>query len=107
MTTKAVRELDRASSRIAGDFRNMIADGEDLMAAAATASGEEFTLARTKFEDRLRHAKTTLADLSRPVLDQTRKSASLADDYVRGNAWSAVGVAVAAGLLIGFLARRR
>jgi ElaB/YqjD/DUF883 family membrane-anchored ribosome-binding protein len=28
-------------------------------------------------------------------------------DYIRGNPWTAVGLAVAAGLLIGFLAGKR
>jgi ElaB/YqjD/DUF883 family membrane-anchored ribosome-binding protein len=61
---------------MAGDFRTMITDGEDLLKAAATVSGEGFAAARRKFD-------------------------------VRGNPWTAVGIAVAAGALLGFLAARR
>jgi len=104
---KTMQQFEQARGRVAGDFRTMIADGEDLLKAAATVSGEGFAAARTKFEGKLRSAKAALADASQPVLDKTRESAAAADDYVRGNPWTAVGVAVAAGALIGFLAAKR
>lgn len=104
---RAVHELERAGGRIAGDFRTMIADGEDLLKAAATVSGDGFTAARTKFEQNLRRAKATLADASQSVFDRTKETAAVADDYIHGNPWTAVGVAIAAGALLGFLAAKR
>jgi ElaB/YqjD/DUF883 family membrane-anchored ribosome-binding protein len=102
-----MQELDRATGRMAGDFKTMITDGEDLLKAAASVSGEGFAAARAKFEDKLKSAKAALADASRPMLARTRETAAAADDYVHGNAWSAAGVAIVAGVLIGFLAARR
>ena len=107
MMERAMNEFDRARGRMAGDFRTMINDSEDLLKAAATVSGEGFTAARTKFEEKLRRAKATLADASQPVFDRTRETAAAADGYVHGNPWTAVGVAIAAGVLIGFLAAKR
>jgi ElaB/YqjD/DUF883 family membrane-anchored ribosome-binding protein len=107
MMNRAVNDFDRARGRMARDFRTMIADSEDLLKAAATVSGEGFTAARTKFEEKLRSAKATLTDASQPVFDRTRESAAVADDYVRGNPWTAVSVAIAAGVLLGFLAAKR
>ena len=107
MMNRAVNEFERARGRMAGDFRTMITDSEDLLKAAATVSGEGFAVARTKFEEKLRHAKATLADASQPVIDKTRETAAVADDYVHGNPWTAVGVAIAAGVLIGFLTAKR
>jgi ElaB/YqjD/DUF883 family membrane-anchored ribosome-binding protein len=107
MMDSVVDQFDRARGRMAGDFRTMISDGEDLLKAAATVSGEGFATARTKFEDKLRHAKAALAGASQPMFDKTRETAAVADDYVRGNPWTAVGVAIAAGVLIGFLAAKR
>ena len=92
---------------MAGDFRTRIADSEDLLKAAATVSGESFNAARVKFEEKLRRAKATFADVSQPVLDKTRQSAALADDYARDNPWAMAGAAVIAGILIGFLAAKR
>jgi ElaB/YqjD/DUF883 family membrane-anchored ribosome-binding protein len=104
---RAMHEFDRARGRMAGDFRTMIADSEDLLKAAATVSGEGFTAARTKFEEKVKRAKATLADASQPLFDRTRETAAAADGYVRGNPWTAVGVATAAGVLIGLLAAKR
>ena len=104
---RAVDDFDRARGRVAGDFRTMITDSEELLKAAATVSGEGFTVARTKFEEKVKRAKAALADVSQPVFDRTRETAAAADDYVHGNPWTAVGVAIAAGVLIGFLAAKR
>lgn len=104
---RIANEFERARGRMAVDFRTMIADSEDLLKAAATVSGESFAAARTKFEEKLQRARATLADASQPMFDKTKETAAAAEDYVRGNPWSAVGAAIAVGALIGFLAARR
>jgi ElaB/YqjD/DUF883 family membrane-anchored ribosome-binding protein len=76
------------------DFKTMIHDSEDLLKAAAGVPGEAFGAARSKFEERVKNAKALLAEASQ-------------GKYIRGNPWTAVGVAVAAGLLLGFLVARR
>jgi ElaB/YqjD/DUF883 family membrane-anchored ribosome-binding protein len=107
MMDRAVDEFERARGRMAGDFRNMITDSEDLLKAAATVSGEGFSAARSKFEEKLKRARTSLAEASQPVLDKASGAATATDAYVHRNAWTVVGVAVAAGLLIGFLTAKR
>lgn len=104
---RAVNEFDRARGRMAGDFKAMIADSEDLLKAAASVSGEGFTAARTKFEEKLKRARTTLTEASQPMLDRASEAATATDVYVHRNAWTVVGVAVAAGMLIGFLTAKR
>ena len=94
MTNRVMHEFDRAKGKMAADFRTMINDSEDLLKAAASVSGEGFGAARTKFEERVKSAKAMLADASPP-------------EYIRGNPWTAVGIAVAAGLLVGFIAAKR
>lgn len=107
MISQSAQQFDQAGSRIAADFRAMIADSEDLLKAATTMSGEGLAAARVKFEQKVSRAKTALAEASQPMLDKTRETAAAADGYVREHPWSAIGVAVAAGLLVGFLAARR
>jgi len=102
-----MQAFERAGGRVANDFKAIIADGEDMLKAAATVSGEGLAVARTKFEGRLKSAKAALADASQPVLERTRETVAATDDYVRGNPWSAVGIAVAAGVLIGYLSGRK
>jgi ElaB/YqjD/DUF883 family membrane-anchored ribosome-binding protein len=95
-------EFNRAKGKMADDLKMIVSDGEDLLKAAASASGEGFT-ARAKFSEKIVSAKAKLADLSQPVVEK----AGQANDYVHGSPWTAIGVAVAAGMLIGFLAARR
>jgi ElaB/YqjD/DUF883 family membrane-anchored ribosome-binding protein len=107
MNNQSVKEFDRAGSRIAADFRAMIADSEDLLKAAATMSGDGLAAARVKFEEKVSRAKTALADASQPMIDKTREGAAAVNGYVHDKPWSAVGVAAAAGLLVGFLVAKR
>jgi len=100
---QAVDEFDRARGKMAGDFKTMITDSEELLKAAATVSGAGFTAARSKFEDNLRRAKATLADASQPVVAKARQ----ADHYVHGSPWTAIGAAVALGAVVGFLVAKR
>lgn len=85
----------------------MIATGENLLKSAATASSESLTAARTRLEKKLRRAGDVLVDASQPVVDVTRKGAAATDDLVREHPWTVAGVAIAIGMLIGFLAAKR
>ena len=103
----AVDRFDRARSRMAADFRTMITDGEDLLKAATTVSGDGFAAARAKFEDKLSCARMALDEASQPALEKAKRTAALADVYVRANPWIVAGAAVLGGVLIGFLVTRR
>jgi len=104
---KAMDKFDGARDRMAGDFRAMINDSEDLLKAAAVVSNESFKAARTKFEERVKSAKASLADASQPLLEQTRETLVATNKYVRTNPWTAVGIAAALGVLFGFIAAKR
>lgn len=107
MPITSVNHMDRASSRLAGDFRAIIADGEELLHAVAAASGDSFAEARATFESRLVRARAALAEASQPLTESTRRTAADIDETLRGNAWTAVGIAIAAGVTIGLLTSRR
>jgi ElaB/YqjD/DUF883 family membrane-anchored ribosome-binding protein len=100
-------ELTRARGRMASDIRTVIADGEDLLKAAAQASGAGLAVARERIDETLHSAGARLADASRPVVDQARKTAAAADGYVHSHPWTVIGAAAAVGTLIGVLVARR
>lgn len=102
-----VDEFNRASTRMAGDIRMVIADGEDLLKAAADVSGEGFAVARARFAEKLGNARARLADASQAAVGTARRSAAAADSYAHDNPWTVIGIAAAAGILIGVLAARR
>ena len=95
--------FNRAKDKMAHDLKMIVSDGEDLLKAAANASGDGFAAARAKFAEQVTNVKAKLADASQPVIE----GAERADDYVKGNPWTAIGVAAAVGMLIGFLAAKR
>lgn len=107
MKHQTVDEFNRARARMTGDIKTVINDGEDLLKAAAEVSGEGFAAAREKFEEKLGSARAKLADASRSVVGSAKRTAATADGYVHGSPWTAIGVAAAAGVVIGFLAARR
>jgi ElaB/YqjD/DUF883 family membrane-anchored ribosome-binding protein len=93
-------EFNRAKGKMADDLKLIVSDGEELLKAAANASGEGFTAARAKVAEKVMSAKAKLADGSQLTARQV-------DDYVHGSPWTVIGVAAAAGILIGFLAAKR
>lgn len=100
-------EFNQAKDVMASDIKTVITDGENLLKAAANVSSAGLAVAREKFDEKLSNAKASLIDASRPAIDKARRTAAAADDYVHGSPWTVIGVAVAVGALIGFLAARR
>jgi ElaB/YqjD/DUF883 family membrane-anchored ribosome-binding protein len=100
-------EFNQAKGKIASDIKTVIADGQDLIKAAANVSGARFAVAREKLDEKLCNAKSSLMDASRPAVDKARRTAAAANGYVHGNPWAFIGVAVAASAFIGFLAAKR
>ena len=107
MMERTVDEFNLAKCRITGDIKTVIADSEDLLKAAANVSGAGFAVAREKFEEKIRSAKTRLADASESGIDKARETAAVADDYVHDHPWTMIGVVAAVGVLIGILAAKR
>jgi ElaB/YqjD/DUF883 family membrane-anchored ribosome-binding protein len=99
---RTAAEFNRANGRMADDLKTIVSEGEELLKAAANASGEGFSAARAKFTEKVKSAKARLADISQPVAETARQ----ADEFVHASPWAAVGVAAVAGLLIGVLAAR-
>ena len=95
--------FNQAKGKMADDLKMIVSDGEELLKAAANASGESFTAARAKFAEKVMSAKANLADALQPVVHKARQ----ADGYVHDSPWTAIGVAAAAGILIGFLVAKR
>lgn len=104
---QAIGEFNRTKDKMVDDFKSIINDADDLLQATAKVSGEGFNLTRAKFAEKLKTAKASLADAEQIVVDKAKQTATAADDYVKGNPWTAVGIAAGVGLLIGFLAAKR
>ena len=94
-----------SKERLAGDLKNLVADAEELLKATASQAGDKIGLARQKIEQSLIEGKKALADAEKTLVAKSKECAEIADDYVRENPWSAVGIAGGIGLVLGLLIR--
>jgi ElaB/YqjD/DUF883 family membrane-anchored ribosome-binding protein len=76
-----------------------------LLKATASQAGDKIGVARQKIEQSLIEGKKALADAEKTLVKKSQEAAELADDYVRDNPWSAVGIAAGVGLVLGLLIR--
>lgn len=104
---QTVNELNRSKVKIVDDFKAIVNDAEALLQATAHVSGEGFSAERAKFTEKLKYAKVRLVEAEQRVVEKAKQAAQATDHYVHDNPWTAVGVAAAVGMLIGFLAAKR
>jgi len=92
--------MNAPAEKLAADVKVLAADVEELVRATAAQSGERLAAARSRVQ-------TALADAKDTVVLRGTEAAQAADRYVHDNAWTAVGVSAAIGLLVGILIGRR
>ena len=70
-------------------------------------SKEELSKIRSKAERALKESRNRLGETGDAIAKQTREAAARADDYVRENPWTGVGIGAAVGVVLGVLLTRR
>jgi ElaB/YqjD/DUF883 family membrane-anchored ribosome-binding protein len=98
-------ETTTTTDKLVGDLRNLVADAEELLKATASQAGDKIGVARQKIEQSLVEGKKALADAEKTLVKKSKECAEIADDYVRENPWSAIGIAAGVGLVLGLLIR--
>jgi ElaB/YqjD/DUF883 family membrane-anchored ribosome-binding protein len=102
-------EIDLAAqrARLVEDFGRIVSDTEALLRSLANVSGEKATAMRSAVETNLESAKARLRELQGEAVERASGAAREADAYVRANPWTAVGLAAAAGLIVGLVLSNR
>ena len=100
----AVKKLGEAGGQ---EVNNLMADVQDLLGRLSHVADPEIARVRAKVERGLTAAKKALVDGSDHIQRDAKNAMSAGDSYVRDQPWQAVGIAAAAGLVVGFLAARR
>ncbi len=107
----AKKELSDAArqwrSATGQEVSNLMADMQDLLGRVAHIADPDVVRLRAKLTDAMASAKASIAKGSDTVRRSARDALSAGDSYVRDQPWQAIGVAAAAGLVIGFLIARR
>ena len=92
--------INSSLSDLRNDLQAVARDAEALLKATANVTGEKIEEVRSRTQETVRRAYDHLYERNQ----QMRRFASTTDTYVRDNSWTAIGVAVGVGLLIGVLA---
>lgn len=103
----ATTDIEVSKGKLVTDLKVLIADTEELLRATAGQVGEKAVVARERIQASLASTKEKLADAERALMEKTRAAARATDAYVHEHPWSAVGIAAAAGIVLGMLISRR
>ena len=101
------REAGAAPSGIAQEFRDFVADMEDLVEASTGLTGDDLARAKANLYARVAAARASIEGMPATISARARKTAKVADGYVREQPWQAIGISAVVGGLIGFLLGRR
>lgn len=99
--------MSNTAESLRADLRNLASDTEQVIKAAAHSSDEHVAALRTRLEGQLQRLRMQAGEIEAGALRQAREAARVTDETVRAHPYGAIGIAAAAGLLIGFLAARR
>ena len=95
------------SSEMESDVSRAISGAEDMLAQAATSTGEMAAELRGRALEQLRALRDRMHDAQAAALRQSKAAARATDDYVHDHPWRAIGAAAAVGVLVGLLIGRR
>ncbi|MDQ3027657.1 MAG: DUF883 family protein [Pseudomonadota bacterium] len=95
--------VSAAKAQLVDDFNKVVSDTEALLRAMASVPGEKTAALRSSVEANLSAAKQRVRELQGAAVEKTTAAARATDEYVHDNAWAAIGIAAAVGLIIGLV----
>ena len=88
-------------------LRHMVDEIDAYLRSAADNGDQKFNAVRDRLAVQVREMRAQLDELNQATLERVKRAAQQADQRVHAHPYTAMGVAAATGLLIGFLASRR
>lgn len=100
------RELSAASEHIMKNVKGFMGGVDELLRATAHLSGENLAATRAKVGEQIEELRDVLGDAGGYAANQAKHAAVATDRYVHRYPWQAIGIAMAAGIVLGYLSRR-
>jgi ElaB/YqjD/DUF883 family membrane-anchored ribosome-binding protein len=110
MTTEPTANLGTVEARkdvLVKDIKTVVGDTDVLLRGIAGAAADSYTATRSRVEGKLGEAKTKLDEARSQMAARARGLAETGETYVKDNPWKVVGATAVAGLVLGYLLRRR
>ena len=95
------------SSTVGRDVQNVVSEAQELLKTVKDEGATQLDAVRNKVQQQYEVAREKFGEIQSTVTEGAKVAATSTDAYVRSNPWRAVGIAAAAGAIIGFLASRR
>jgi ElaB/YqjD/DUF883 family membrane-anchored ribosome-binding protein len=105
--SSAANKVEGAVASASSEFKNFVADVEDLVKETTTLTGEDLARAKARLSERLAAAKQSAIEMGSDIAERAKKGATATNDYVHEQPWKAIGAGAAIGLVVGFLLARR
>lgn len=97
------KRIQVSTDRLIDDMKNVVTDSEILMKEVGSELSDKAKQAKARLAVSLEAAKETYGDLQ----DRARLTVKAADEMVHEHPYTSMGVALAAGVVIGVLVARR
>jgi ElaB/YqjD/DUF883 family membrane-anchored ribosome-binding protein len=104
---KMTEMTEVSKDKLIADFKQVVADAEELLRATANQAGDKAADLRARIQSRLADAKVRLAEAEAALVDKAKQVGRVADAYVQDNPWRSVGIAAGIGFIVGLLIGRR
>ncbi len=99
--------IDSSRQKLAGDFRSVVTDVEELLKATAGQSSSQLSGARDRVAESLKQMRVELESAERAAMAKAKHAVTEVDHYAHENPWQAVGIAVGVGFFLGLVVARR
>lgn len=97
---------DAEKQKLIADIKSVASDAEQLARSAMNSSAEALAAGRQQLAGKLSEMRSRVEDAQMAAAERARWAADATQNYVAENPWKSVGVAAAAGLIIGLLLAR-
>lgn len=95
------------SNPVGRDVQNVVSEAQELLKTVKDEGAHQMDAVKDKLAGTYDSARQKFGEIQATVADGAKVAMTTTDDYVRSNPWRAVGIAAAAGAILGFLASRR
>ncbi|MBW6098108.1 DUF883 domain-containing protein [Escherichia coli] len=99
---------EHTTEHLRAELKSLSDTLEEVLSSSGEKSKEELSKIRSKAEQALKQSRYRPGETGDAIAKQTRKvAAARADEYVRENPWTGVGIGAAIGVVLGVLLSRR
>lgn len=97
------KRIQVSTDRLIDDMKNVVTDSEILMREVGSELSDKAKQAKTRLAVSLESAKATCGNLQQ----KAKQTAEVADQVVHDHPYTSIGIALAAGVVLGVLVARR